>query len=241
MEEILYRNTKIPIKTIPKGTLLFRIVENPEDDFRGVKLEDGTRCIIPNYNVFFYPNPFMGNISIDSHLQETQQTMYVYKLVKDVKVISLISPSKYSRRTRNTKRNFIKKCSNVPKGCMPRPLADYDPCLSDTIIKKYPDVVGIISIAISDNKRAKKRMTQKLKKYFKETTDARGISGVPEIMLHPLTVRPSSNVIVHDKDVLENNYEQVTKFSRFDIQRGQKFMDQHAIYNPDTFFYTYTA
>ena len=57
MEEIPYRNTKILIQTIPKGTLIFRAAEAVENDLRGVPLGDGTRCIIPNFNVFFYPNP----------------------------------------------------------------------------------------------------------------------------------------------------------------------------------------
>jgi len=239
MESVPYRNTQIPIKIIPKGTLLFRIVENPDDDLRGVKLDDGTRCLTPNYNVFFYPNPFMGNYALDTHLQVGQQTMYVYKLKKDIKVISLINPSKYSRRTKNEKGTFIKRCSTVKQGCLPKKGSVYDPCLSDTMLKNYPDIVGVISIAMEDNKRASRRVTQKLKKYFKKSTDSRGFSGVPELMIHPLIKRPSSDVITRDTDILENNYEQIGKFSRFNIQHAEKFMKDHATYDQNTFFYTY--
>jgi hypothetical protein len=241
METIDYRKSKLLVKTIPKDTLLFRIVAKPIDDVRGVLLEDGTRCLTPNYNVFFHPNPFMGALSLKTYLQKDQNIVYAYKLKHDIKVIALVEPSKYTRRTKNSKSMFVKRCSTVKKGCLPNEGKWYDPCLSDTIIEKYPNIVGILALSIGDTAQMKRNLkkTQKLTKYFKYAKDARGISGVPELILHPLSTRPTKDVITHDTDLLENNYEQIARFGRSDIQNMEKFMEQHAIYNPDTYFFNY--
>jgi len=241
MEEIPYRNTKLIIQTIPKGTLLFRLVKRSADDFRGVPLDDGTRCLIPNYNVFFYPNPFTTKLTLSKW--PIGNTMYTYVLTNDVKVIKLLKPSKHSRATKSTKRNFIKRCSTVPKGCMPNSLAYYDPCLSDTIVKKYPDVVGMIGIPAGDARRLNKSLkktSKNITRFLHQAEDSSGVKGIPELVLHPLTKRPSSDVIVHDSDTLENNYRLLTKFGIKDEAKMIKFMDEHAAYNPETFFYSYT-
>ena len=66
MEEIPYRNTKLLVKTIPKGTVLFRLVSKKNnDELRGIPLSDGTRCISPNHNIFFYPNPFLAKEALE--------------------------------------------------------------------------------------------------------------------------------------------------------------------------------
>jgi len=243
MEEIPYRNTKILIQTIPKGTLLFRLVKRPLDDLRGVPLDDGTRCIIPNYNVFFYPNPFTVKLTLGKWFTKEDTGMHAYILTHDVRVIKLLKPSKHYRGTKGTKKNFIKTCSTVPKGCMPNSLAKYDPCLSDTIVKKYPDVVGMIGIPAADARalnKSLKKTSKKVSKFFKLAEDSGGLKGVPELVLHPLTKRPSKNVIVHDEDTLENNYKLLTKFNLNDEDKLIQFMEKHAIYNPETFFYNYT-
>jgi len=245
MEEIPYRNTKLLIQTIPKGTLLFRLVKQPKNDLRGVPLDDGTRCIIPNYNVFFYPNPFAVKLALSKWIEKEDlgKTVHVYTLTNDVRVIKLLKPSKYSRAHKSTKRTFIKRCSLVPKGCMPNSLRYYDPCLSDTIIKKYPDVVGIVGIPLKDAnelKRTLKTTSKKVKSFLKFAEDSVGVRGIPELVLHPLTKRPSSEIIVKDSDTLENNYKLLTKFDLNNEAKMIQFMDKHATYDPKTFFYTYT-
>jgi hypothetical protein len=246
MEEIPYRNTKLLLQTIPKGTLLFRLVKRPLDDTRGVPLDDGTRCIIPNYNVFFYPNPFVMPLALGKWIEKEDKGsfMYVYTLIRDVKILRLLNPSKYSRGHKGTKKTFIKMCQKVPRGCMPKPLAPYDPCLSDTIIKKYPDVVGILANASGDSRRLKQTIKRKnptkIIKYFKMASDSLGVEGIPELILHPLVKRPSEQLIVKDTDILENNYKLLTKFNVKDEAKMIKFMDRHAVYNPDTFYYNYT-
>jgi len=245
MEEIPYRNTKLLVQTIPKGTLLFRLVKRHLDDTRGVPLDDGTRCIIPNYNVFFYPNPFVVKLALGKWLknEDLGNYIHVYILNNDIKVLKLIKPSKYSRGHKGTKRNFIKTCSTVPKGCMPRSLSAYDPCLSDTIISKYPEVVGIMGIPLADSRALKKTLKKTSKRvsaFFKLAEDSLGVEGIPELVLHPLVKRPSEQIIVKDTDVLQNNYKLLTKFNVKDEAKLLKFMDQHSIYNPDTFYYNYT-
>ena len=71
-------------------------------------------------------------------------------------------------------------------------------------------------------------------------SDVKKKTGLPELVLHPLTKRPSSDVIVKDSDTLENNYEFLTKFHLNNEAKMIQFMDKHAIYDPNTLFYTYT-
>jgi len=126
---------------------------------------------------------------------------------------------------------------------MPRSLSSYDPCLSDTIISKYPEVVGIMGIPAADSKELKKRLkktSKRVSKFFKLTEDSLGVEGIPELVLHPLVKRPSQQLIVRDSDVLENNYKLITKIDINNEGKLLKFMDKHTIYNPDTFYYNYT-
>jgi hypothetical protein len=240
MDTIPYRNSKLLVKTIPKGTLLFRLTKNPQNDTRGVPHE-GTRCITPNFNVFFYPNPFVADITLKPWIKDFDDKLYVYILDNDVKVLYLLNPSKYSRSSKSKNGIFIKRCSTVPKGCMPRLGSQYDPCLSDTMIKKYPDVVGMITLALTDNVRLKrsKNKTRKVQKYFHKASDNTGVSGIPEMILHPLRKRPSKDILVHESDTLENNYSLLKTFTRNEEQL-RKFMDKHTRYNPDTYFFEHS-
>ena len=244
MDTIPYRNGKIMVKTIPKGTVLFRLVSKiNNDETRGVKIGDDNRCIIPNHNVFFYPNPFAAKLSLDLWVKNSN-VMTTYVLSNDIKVIWLLQPSKHGRTSMNTKRNFIKRCSKVKRGCLPEKgrgiLAGYNVCVSDTIIKKFPDVVGVVAIAAEDARRLNENLrhkTQKVRKYFHfaEAVNTK-IPSVPELILHPLRLRPQKDVIVHSDDKLENNYELYKKFDTRDESKLVNFMDT-LVYNPDTFFY----
>jgi hypothetical protein len=229
------------VKRIPKGTLLFRFTKTPQNDLRGIPVDEG-RCVTPNFNVFFHPNPFIGYHLYHDYRKEIGDTVYIYILTRDIKVIWLLEPSKYSRMTRK-KKTFIKECSLVPKGCMPRAGNSYDPCFSDTMIKKYPDIVGIISLAAGDNKllrKAEKRgITRKIKSYFHKGKDSFGIHEVPELILHPLAKRPSRDMIVHENDTLENNYKLLKKM-KYSEEDLHSFMKK-AVYDPETLFYTYRS
>lgn len=239
METILYRRKKVEVKTIPKGTLLFRLVENPKDDVRGIPLEDGTRCITPNQNVFFYPDPFVGKLTLSKWFPGLK-TVMVYKLVRDVKVLWLLNPSTNTRFTKNTRRTFIKVCSMVKQGCLPKPRNQYDPCVSDTIIKKYPEIVGMMGVSYKDSvilkKNLKRNSTRRIRKYIHMAEDANKLITVPELILHPLTQRPQKDMIVHEGDVLENNYQKIGEYKLADEAALRKFMDKLR-FNPQTFFY----
>lgn len=242
METIPYRRSKILVKTIPKGTLLFRLTKQPENDTRGVLLEDGTRCITPNFNVYFHPTPFAGHYMYKAYANEVGNTVHVYKLVRDIKVILLLEPSEYTRMDRLKSGIFLKPCSTVKKGCMPRVGRSYDTCLSDTIIKKHPDIVGMLGISVGDNKSLreslKKGVNRKTLKTIKKVKDHSDHTGVPELAIYPLAERSSKNVIVKEEDELDSNYELI-KSIQYNEDKLHKFMEQHAVYDPDTYFYTY--
>ncbi len=247
MESISYRNSKILVKTIPKGSLLFRLTNSPKNDLRGVPKKDGTRCILSNHNVFFFPNPFVGNLALHKFKDTDLEHIAIYVLKNDVKVIWLLNPSKYSRVSKNTKRNFLKRCSTVRQGCVDRKKptglhANYNPCLSDTIIKKYPDVVGMISNAVGDNKRILEsypNLDKKKKQYFNFATDAIGVTSIPELILHPLKTRPSKDLIVEKGDKLEVNYKLIAEYDVSQQDKILKFMEKHTEYNPETYFFNY--
>lgn len=248
METIPYRRGKLEVKTIPKGTILFRLIKEPENDTRGVPLDDGTRCITPNQNVFFYPEPFSGKLTWETWLQSKGnwvgglKKIIVYELTHDVKILWLLLPSKYSRGSKKTKRIFIKACSSVPQGCLPKPRNAFDPCISDMIIKKYPEIVGMMGIAHADGVLLRKGMkrnrkvTQRVQKYMHFAKDAKGSNSTPELILHPLVRRPQKDVIVHEGDVLENNYKQIGVYNLGDEQALRNLMEK-LHYNPETFFY----
>jgi hypothetical protein len=244
METIPYRNTKLSIKIVPKGTLLFRVTETQENDTRGVLLENGTRCITPNFNVFFFANPFIWKMALEKWIQKKDQTVYIYILKNDIKVLNLISPSKYSRMTKNKKGTFIKKCSTVKKGCMPKEMNPYDPCMSKTLVEKFPDVVGMLAVSFLDGLRTSRyiqrhKTSRNIKKYIKFAEDSDKLhSAPPELILHPLKKRPSKSMIVNDNDKLENNYE-LLESMKYNDDKLLKWMDIHSTYDPNTYFFTF--
>jgi hypothetical protein len=243
MEEILYRKQKLQVKTIPKNTLLFRLTKTSQNDLRGVPIDASeNRCITPNFNVFFHPNPFIGFYMYKEYLNDIGTIVNIYMLEKDIKVLMLIKPSKYSRLTNKTKRNFLKQCSDVPKGCMPKIGNSYDPCFSQTLIKKYPDVVGMITNAPGDHKLLRKAIKKGIPRKTmrvintQKVEDSMGYNGIPELILHPLTKRSSKQIIVHPDSKLENNYKLLKKM-KFNEDELHKFMNKYTTYNPSTYFY----
>ncbi len=244
METIPYRRSSIMIKTIPKGTLLFRLTKDPKNDTRGVLLDDGTRCITPNFNVYFHPTPFSGHYMYKEYVEEMGNTVYVYKLVRDIKVVLLLEPSKYTRLDRIKKGIFLKPCSTVKKGCMPRKGKAYDTCLSDTIVQKYPDVVGMLGISVGDNKSLRENISKgirsKTMKMIKRVKDASNHNGVPELALYPLATRSDKDIIVKEDDKLDNNYKLIANM-KYNEDKLHAFMNNHAKYDPETNFYVYKS
>jgi len=241
MGYILYRNEKILTMTLPKNMLLFRFAQKPEDDFHGVELEDGKHCLTPTYNVFFYASPFVNKLSLPQHTKEKQ--IHVYLLNHDVEVVQLFKPSKYTRGHRHAKRAFIKNCNKTKRLCLPRQARQSDPCFTETVIKKYPKLGGLVGFPIVDarmlqRKIEENKISKSNLKYIKFVEDANGVKSAPEIVLHPLTKRPSGELITTKEDKLDNNYRILTTLSVENAEL-KKFMEDHAVNNPDTFFYTY--
>jgi len=245
METIPYRNTKVLLKILPKGTLLFRrLKKNQLNDLRGLLTEDGKRCHTQNFNVFFYPNPFATTMRAnDLHISGYDKYVYVYMLTKDVKLISLIKPSKYGRYDRTRKRIFIKPCATIKKGCLTKNRRNCDVCLSNTIIKKYPDIVGNIAISKTDGRAIETSLANKsnenIRRFFHRTEDAAGTVAVPEISMIPFVTQPQEDTLVEDEPLPETNYKLLTKLYFGDRNKLIKFMDTKTKYNPDTFLYEY--
>lgn len=242
-ESIPYRNSKLLIKTIPKGTLLFRYTKTPTNDTSGVPISETERCITPNFNVYFHPTPFVGYYMYKEKYTEIMgDTVSIYILKNDIKVLLLIKPSQYTRLDRIKKRNFLKPCSTVRKGCMPTKGKSYDTCVSDTIIQKHPEIVGYLGISVGDNKLLREAISRgiprKTMKHIKRVKDASKHDGIPELSLHPLTRRPSKDILVHEKDKLETNYK-LLKSMKYNEEKLHKFMDEHAKFDSETNFYTY--
>jgi hypothetical protein len=125
---------------------------------------------------------------------------------------------------------------------MPKKGKEYDACLSDTLIKKFPDVVGMIAISAGDIKYFKKALKRGIKnktlKTFHKAKDSSKIEGVPELILHPLTKRPSGDILVKDDTELDTNYKLLKKVS-YNEDKLHQFMYKHAKYDDETKFYIY--
>lgn len=243
MDSVPYGRKKLLVKTIPKGTLLFRLSKDIENDLRGVPLEDKTRCIAPHFKVFFYANPFASEFAFKQYLSDYDKNIYVFILTEDIHVFNLLNPSPYTRQDKTRKRFFLKRCSTVKQGCLPKKLNEYDACFSDTIIKKYPNIVGYIANVWSDSVSMKKTLhsseNAKYKKYFNFAEDIAKVKSIPELAIYPLVSRSSKNVIVNSEDKLENSYKLFRKFNRNDKKSIVSFMDNHTTFNPETFYFNY--
>jgi hypothetical protein len=202
MEIVKYKHHKIYLDTIPKGTLLFRVVPEKQSDLTGVSVGNKT-CIPPQYNVFFYFNPFVTESQ--PRWYESIKTMEVYQLEKDVKVVLLLQPSPHTRgdsryKTKKAK-TFMITCNKTRKSCLKgRP---YDPCFEEGFIKKFPDVVGYIGVGRNDSLELKAYMKTSLQPvidYIQIAEDARGVTGTPELVLYPLQERNLKDIVISNPD-----------------------------------------
>ena len=215
---------------IPKGTLLFRATNSTYDivkDFAGLPKGRGEFCLFPNFNVFFYPYPFVSE-SVGKY-----DYTCIYVLNNDIKLLKLIAPSPYSRDDRINAKGGIISCDEIKdfKGCTDYG-KKYDPCINFEKVKDDA-VVGMIAIAGLDAKTLKKLLANledeeennnnnnDSKKrhreiyyntYYQLYKDSRGMIGVPEIILYP------RKTIVHEGIV-----EQITDYSEFMINNQELF------------------
>jgi hypothetical protein len=200
---VLFGKQKVKLITIPKNTLLFRVVDDYKSDFQGVNI-DGSFCIPPQYNVFFYFNPFVVDALPEWYAKYNE--IQVYKTTTPLKIISLISPSELSRGTRMTKGKVIKSCNKTRKSCLVG--RDYDACFNDKFLQKNPSIVGWIGIGRADsikiNKEIESGELQNVKEFIHLVKDKRNIEGPPELGLYPLKSRQLDDV--KDADITADNY-----------------------------------
>jgi hypothetical protein len=209
---VLFKNKKVTLVTIPKNTLLFRVVEDSDTDFKGVKVK-GSYCVPPQYNVFFYFDPFTGGAS--KHWVNVKD-IQVYKTTAPLKIVSLISPSKINRGSRMTKGKVIKSCNKTRKSCLKG--RDYDPCFDEDFLEKNPSIVGSIGLGRSDtlktNKEIENGVLSDVKEFIHTVKDMRGIEGPPELALYPFRKRYSEDVNDPDVNNEQYNYEKVESLPR---------------------------
>ena len=213
--------------TLPKNTLLFRVVKEPLTDFVGPRVGE-EHCLPKHYNVFFYTNPFVAEI-FPEYLGDIKEVQ-VYKTTKEVKILSLVNPSKYTRMDRKIKNNILVSCDKH-KACIEG--RRYDACLSDSFLKNNPDVFGLIGVSKDDGIKAKEMLKTNLKDvetYIRLLTDNNGDTGPPEISLYPLQKRQNELKIKNPEEWMKKqkfNYEKVISLER-DHQILKEYLDKHA-------------
>jgi hypothetical protein len=244
----------IPTITVPKNTLLFRVVNEPVTDYAGVKLTHdivndiyndkvNSYCIPKEYNVFFYTSPFI----VDGLPQwfSSFKTIEVYAVNYDIKILSMIGNSKYNRSIRTTDNGVATSCNKITDSCL-KSGRYYDLCLTEQLIKSRSDVLGWTAITKNDAKKFMKEydnFDQDVKKYVQVGKDNRGVVGPVEIALYPLKKRKDNNVFISDVDTWlkqkDNfNYRHIITLDR-DKKKIIEFMDRYAELNENTKFYEY--
>jgi hypothetical protein len=194
--------TSFKTVTIPQGTILFRGIHfenenkfaNLFNDFIGVHTGH-VRSIPPTMNVFFYPVPYVS----DSVMIYSTHAMYITQY--EIELILLIKPSSIVRSDKNklnidsgpivtcNKLRYKDKCGLF--------MSDDDPCLTESVRKRFPQIDGYIGIAEQDASI----FTMKFKNMVDENIDivkqiipsiiinSRELSGIPEIVIHPMRFR----------------------------------------------------
>jgi hypothetical protein len=237
---------KIPIIKIPKNTLLFRVVDDQNTDFAGIKIDEEKYCINPQYNVFFYFSPFV--VDIIPKWYKDFKKIYIYVLTEDIYNISLITDKNITRTMRFDNNQFILSCDKINNEIIKG--KTYDICLSNEFIENNKNIAGWISISSSDSFMAIKNLMDDTNKYtryikyMKFCKDKRDIIGPPEIALYPLKQRSNKNIITNKKDVKEFinnnnfNYKLIDVLDRkYDIIK--QWLDNNIIINNDKFYFTY--
>lgn len=191
-----FEGEPVYVTTLPRGTVLYRGVDKlgtiTEDTF-GVRTPTGF-CLPPNYNVFFYPFPF-----VDSTIKEYSHFL-VYVVANDIKLATFIAPSPAIRGDRHQGVGPIVSCGSLSQsehGCAVRG-RDYDPCFKPAFRLAHPEISGMIGMPEMDqaafmkavkNYRTPTGIRKHLNTYLTTYEDALGVPGVPELILYPFTSR----------------------------------------------------
>jgi len=240
---ITYDNNKLRelTFTIPKNTLLFRVVENYKDDLFGVKL-DNKSCIPFNYNVFFYFDPY--TIDFIPKWFSKVRKLEIYATNEDLLVFHL-NTKHFNRGTRWSDNPVIENCNKPKNTCVTG--REYDPCLKNDFIEKNMDISGYITMGRSDSEIFRQNIKNHNKDEIKNVhlmKSYTGEKGPAELSLYPLKNRINKDIYIDFKDqekFLKNNvynYRHITTIIR-NSNIIKNFMKQHSKDGKDGYFYIY--
>ncbi len=186
-----FKNEKVNVTTIPKGTVLFKGYNETKQilsDYTGwYKTGEKYSYVWPNFNVFFYPYPFVVD-EIDI-VERSKITMVTYVLQNDVKVILGVLPSANMRDDRHNS-NYLKSCNTINVSKHFEGLY-YDPCFNPEFMEQNSDIIGSLFLSGTDS-NAHTTITGKnvkLLKYRHFFQDKVNHIGVPEVILYPFKKR----------------------------------------------------
>lgn len=198
-----FNNEMVYTTIFPKGTVLFRDSTKPYEgeELKGIKVSGFQYKIYPEFNVFFYPYPFVAESVLDTGY------VHVFELTRDVEVVMGVLPSSNNRSNRYDK-NYMMSCNEIPTNIKGIDGHDYDPCLNSEFTKMHKNINGMFMLAKVDtdihisNKSSQRFWT----KYRTNHMDYRHAVGVPEIILHPLVNRYDNDSASNYKHVKELNH-----------------------------------
>jgi len=185
-----FKNEKINITTIPKGTVLFKGFAEASrmvSDYTGwFKKGDKYSYIWPNFNVFSYPYPFVVD---DINLVGVNITMVTSVLQNDVKVVLGVLPSTNARDDRSSS-DYLRSCDTLEVSKHFKGLY-YDPCFNPDFMIQNKDVIGSIFISGTDAEAHNTVSGKNINflKYRHFFQDKQNHVGVPEIVLYPFKKR----------------------------------------------------
>ncbi len=216
-----FKEIDIPIIVIPRGTLLFRSVQEGIDDFCGIR--NGYKyCMNKNYNVFFYPYPAYR-----------RDKFKIFVVEETLKIVNLIYPSYLSREVRLKKKyDFIQSCDEVERDfCGGNNGYRYDPCFSEEFLKENPDIAGMIGLAVGDLEEQKNQYTD-LNKYSIFHRDVRGKMGVPELILYPKQTRQISDNYWSGQECFEGMRKGIRNYSYLIDSKNYQENIMESLLNP---------
>ncbi len=174
---------KVCTMIIPRGTLLFRDSRHPyrEEEVRGIYDEKtGEYYIYPEFNVFFYMYPFVGEMIIETNY------VHIFELTRDVEVVMGVAPSMNKRSDRHTS-GYLVNCSKIDTGKEGLKGLNYDPCFTRAFSETHKEVNGFLGLAGIDTTAhlENKPYERFWSKYRTLHADAKNNVGVAELILHP--------------------------------------------------------
>ena len=179
---------------LPAGTLLFR-GSGPDDLFREYNGLEDNYCMSPTSQVFFYPAPYVSQ-SVNNYSIHT-----IYTSNYDLELILMIKPASMYKSDENNKQSssIVKICSDISAidecGFA---MSRSDPCFTTKLLKDFPNILGYIGLDRRDISKfmaqypiyLKLQMHKHIMKILPSVvSNSREVTGVPEIVIHPLHLR----------------------------------------------------